>query len=104
MDKLLITVKEIKGNCPVYSVGNRIALDEGYRFNLKETDNVCMHSLSSIMPYHIALYNGVDPRKLGLSRDGKKSYVQCLDPCDYTSGGTVIFEIEKIGESEPATK
>ena len=104
MKKLLITVKEIKGNCPVYKLGNRIVLDEGYRFNLKETDNVCMHSLSSIMPYHIALYNGIDPRKLGLSRDGKKSYVQCLDPCDYTSGGTVIFEIERIGEFKPATK
>ena len=104
MDKLLINVKEIKGNCLVYSLGDRIVLDEGYRFNLKETDNVCMHSLSSIMPYHIALYNGVDPRKLGLSRDGKKAYVQCLDPCDYTNGGTVIFEIEMIGEFKPATK
>ncbi len=104
MNKLLITVKEIRGNCPVYRLGDKIVLDEGYRLNLKETDNVCMHSLSSIMPYHIALYNGVDPRKLGLSRDGKKAYVQCLDPCDYTSGGTVIFEIEKVGEPELPTK
>ena len=104
MNKLLITVKEIKGNCPVYRLGDKIVLDEGYRFNLRETDNVCMHSLSSIMPYHIALFNEVDPRKLGLCRDGKKAYVQCLDPCDYTGGGTVIFEIEKIRESEPSTK
>ena len=95
MDKLLITVKEIKGNCPVYRVGDRIVLDEGYRLNLKETNNVCMHSLSSIMPYYVALFRGVDSRKLGLSKDGKKAYVQCLDPCDYTGGGTVTFEIEK---------
>jgi uncharacterized repeat protein (TIGR04076 family) len=95
MDRLLITVKEIKGNCPVYKVGDRIVLDEGYRLNLKETDNLCMHSLSSIMPYYIALYKGVDSIELGLSKDGKKAYVQCLDPCDYTGGGTVIFEIEK---------
>ena len=54
-----------------------------------------MHSLSSIMPYYVALYRGVDSRKLGLSKDGKKAYVQCLDPCDYTGGGTVTFEIEK---------
>jgi len=26
------------------------------------------------------------------------------DPCDYTGGGTVIFEIEKIREPEPSTK
>ena len=48
MDRLLITVKEIKGNCPVYKIGDRIVLDEGYRLNLKETNNLCMHSLSSI--------------------------------------------------------
>jgi uncharacterized repeat protein (TIGR04076 family) len=65
------------------------------RLNLEETDSVCMHSLSSIMPYYVALYRGVDPKELGLSKDGKKAYVQCLDPCDHTGGGTVIFEIEK---------
>ncbi|MEE9611238.1 MAG: TIGR04076 family protein [Desulfatiglandales bacterium] len=97
MGRLIITVKEIKGNCPVYGVGNRIVLDEGYRMNLKETHNVCMHSLSSIMPYYIALFRGVKPRDLGLSRGGEKAYIQCLDPCKYTGGGTVIFEIEKQG-------
>ena len=97
MGKLLITVTEIKGHCPVYKIGDRIVLDEGYRLNLKETDNMCLHSVSSIMPYYVALYRGVDPRALGLSHDGKKAYVQCLDPCDYTGGGTVVFEIEKEG-------
>ncbi|MCF8084773.1 MAG: TIGR04076 family protein [Deltaproteobacteria bacterium] len=95
MNKLRITVKEIRGTCPVYRKGDRIVLDEGYRLNLEETDHVCMHSLSAIMPYYVALYNDVDPRKLGVSRDGKKACVQCLDPCAYTGGGTVIFEIEK---------
>ena len=83
---------------------DKIVLDEGYRFNLKETDNVCMHSLSSIMPYHIALYNGVDPKKLGLCREGRKAYVQCLDPCEYTGGGTVVFEIEKVSGPESSTR
>ncbi|MBN1843901.1 MAG: TIGR04076 family protein [Deltaproteobacteria bacterium] len=95
MDRLIITVKEIKGNCPVYQVGDKIVLDEGYRLNLKETDNMCMHSLASIMPYYVALYRGIDPRDLGLSKNGKKAHVQCLDPCEYTGGGTVIFEIER---------
>jgi len=27
MDRLVVTVKEIKGNCPVYGVGDRIVLD-----------------------------------------------------------------------------
>lgn len=101
MDKLRIIVKEVKGNCPVYSVGDKIVLDEGYRFNLDETDDVCMHSLASIMPYYVALYNDVDPQQLGLAKDGQKAYVQCLDPCKYTGGGTVIFEIEKVLRIEP---
>jgi uncharacterized repeat protein (TIGR04076 family) len=95
MGRLLITVKEIKGHCPVYKVGDRIVLDEGYRLNLKETDNMCLHSVSSIMPYYVALYRGVEPRELGLSRGGGKARLQCLDPCDYTGGGTVVFEIER---------
>ncbi|MGD9041236.1 MAG: TIGR04076 family protein [Desulfobacteraceae bacterium] len=95
MGKLLITVKEIRGHCPVYKIGDRIVLDEGYRLNLVETDSMCLHSVASILPYYIALYRGVSPRELGLSRDGKKAHVQCLDPCDYTDGGTVIFEFEK---------
>ena len=95
MAKLVIRVKEIKGRCPVYRVGDKIVLDEGYRFNLKETDNVCMHSLSSIMPYHIALYRGVNPKDIGLSKESQRAYVQCLDPCEYTGGGTVVFEIQK---------
>ena len=99
MDKLIITVKEIKHNCPVYKTGDKIVLDEGYRLNLNETNNLCMHSLSSIMPYYIALYRGVDPVTLGLSREGKKAYIQCLDPCEYTGGGTVVFEIEKLRQN-----
>jgi len=95
--RLVITVKEIRGHCPVYRAGDRIVVDDGYRLNLKETDNVCLHSLSSLMPYYVALSKGVDPVRLGLSRDGRAAYVQCLDPCDYTGGGTVVFAIEKEG-------
>ncbi len=96
MDSLIIEVVEIKGNCAVYKMGDKIVIDEGYRLNLKKTDNICMHSLSSIMPYYIALSRGVNPRTLGLSKNGKMSYIQCLDPCAYTGGGTVVFEIKKV--------
>jgi len=98
MDKLLISVKEIKGHCPVYRKSDRIVVDDGYRLNLKETDNMCMHSLASIMLYYVALYQGVIPQNLGLCQDGNKGYVQCLDLCEHTGGGTVILEIEKVSE------
>jgi len=98
MEKLIITVKEIKGRCPVYHIGDKIVLDEGYHLNLKETDHLCMHSVASLLPYYVALYRGVDPRDLGLCRQGEKAHVQCLDPCEYTGGGTVVFEIAKLSE------
>ncbi len=100
--KFIIEVISIKGNCPVYSVGDKIVLDEGYRLNLKETTNVCMHSLVSIIPYYNALYYGVSPKSLGLARedssDEEVAYVQCLDPCTITGGGTVIFKIYRAPE------
>jgi uncharacterized repeat protein (TIGR04076 family) len=88
--KLVITVVEITGSCPVYTKGDKIVFDEGYKLNLEETDAVCIHSLASILPYYNALYRGVPPEEMGLG----EGYVQCLDPVRYTGGGTVTFKIE----------
>ncbi len=93
--KLIIEVIEIDGNCPVYRMGERIVLDEGYKVNLKETDNICMHSLGSLLPYYNALAKGVSPLELGLAKEGSDAYVQCLDPKKYTGGGTVTFKISR---------
>jgi len=98
MNKLIIKVLKIKGTCPVYKVGDKIVIDEGYKLNLKETDSVCMHSLASIMPYYVALSKGVDAKTLALAREGNRAYFQCLGPCELTGGGTVIFEVE-LGKS-----
>ena len=98
MKNLIVEVKEIRGNCPVYKVGDKIVINDGYVVNLLETDAICMHSVSSIMPYYVALSRGVEPKTLGLAKlesDGKNAYVQCLDPCKYTGGGTVVFEIRR---------
>ncbi|MFQ5963170.1 MAG: TIGR04076 family protein [Candidatus Scalinduaceae bacterium] len=93
--RLTIKVKEIRGICPVYKPGEKIVIDEGYKLNMKGTDNICMHSLGSIFPYYVALSRGIAPTELGLARKGRRAYLQCLDPCEYTGGGTVIFEVVK---------
>ena len=92
---LIIRVKEIVGYCPVYKIGDTFVLEEGYKINPKKSCTICMHSLASLIPYHIALSEGVDPKKIGLAKEGEKAYVQCLDPYKHTGGGTVIFEIER---------
>ncbi len=91
---LIVKVKEIKGTCPVYSLGDSIVIREGYILDTKNSPPVCMHSLASLMPYYVALSKGISPQALGLSGTKRnRAYLQCLDPCEITGGGTVIFEI-----------
>jgi uncharacterized repeat protein (TIGR04076 family) len=94
--RLIITVKEIQGKCPVFKVGDRIVI-EGPKIVPEETDALCVHALGSMLSIVIALGRGVSFKELGLAmKEGDVGYVQCLDPGPpYTSGGTVIFEIRK---------
>ena len=94
--KLIIKVVSIRGRCPVYEVGDKITLKQGYILDPEQSALVCMHSLSSILPYYVALAKGIKAVDLGLSRGGsEEAYVQCLDPCEVTEGGTVLFEISR---------
>ena len=94
--RLVITVKEIRGNCPVFSVGDRIVI-ESPEIVPEETDALCVHALGSMLSLIIALSRGVSFRELGLAKEaGDVGYVQCLDPGPpYTPGGTVVFEIRR---------
>ena len=95
---LEIEVVEIRGTCPVHSVGDKIVVDDP-KILLNKTDALCTHALSSLLHYVLVLEHGVDPVKLGLSKKDDKShaYIQCVDPGEpYTEGGTVIFKIGKV--------
>jgi uncharacterized repeat protein (TIGR04076 family) len=95
---LEIEVYDIKGKCSVHRVGDKIMID-GPRIVLKKTDAVCVHALSSLLHYVIALDEDVDPRKLELSKDSENAYIQCVDPGEpYTDGGTVVFRSQRIGK------
>ena len=54
-----------------------------------------MPSSASLMPYSVALSRGISPVELGLAREGDVAYVQCLDPCERTGGGTVVFAVKQ---------
>ena len=100
MKKVIIRVKEIRGKCAVFKGNERIVI-EGAEINLEETDKICIHALSSLLHYVIALREGADPVKLGLAKEGKAAYVQCVDPGEpYTNGGTVVFEIVTSSEED----
>jgi uncharacterized repeat protein (TIGR04076 family) len=96
MRDLEVKIFKIKGMCPVYNEGDSFIILEGYK--LKAEKPICMHSLASIIPYYVALSHGINPKELGLTpKDENTAYVQCLDPCEYTGGGTVVFSI-KLGK------
>ena len=92
---LVIKVREIKGNCPVYKVNDSFTLKDGYKLVSKIP--LCMHSLASILPHYNALMVS-SPEKWGLAgrEDKTKAYIQCLDAQPYTDGGTAIFEISRV--------
>ncbi|MFQ6074445.1 MAG: TIGR04076 family protein [Candidatus Bathyarchaeia archaeon] len=96
MYRLIVRVKEVRGKCPVFKVGDKIVI-ESPRIIPKETDAICVHALGSMLSMITALSHGVGFRELGLSREEENvGYVQCLDPgLPYTSGGTVTFEIRR---------
>lgn len=93
MKRLTIKAVAVKGTCPVYNIGDKIVIDDGFRLNLAETDAVCMHSLASLMPYYVALSQSVTPAQLSLANEQGIACVQCLDPAECTGGGTVLFEM-----------
>jgi len=94
--KLIIRVKEIRGKCPVFKLGDRITI-ESPKIVPKETDTVCIHALGSMLTMIVALSRGISFKTLGLAtEEGNVGYVQCLDPGKpYTQGGTVLFEIRR---------
>jgi uncharacterized repeat protein (TIGR04076 family) len=93
---LIVTVKEIKGRCPTYEVGDSFTLKAGYQ--LVSNIPVCMHALGSLMPYYNALRVS-EPAQWGIEgkEDNSKAYIHCPDSVEFTDGGTVTFEISKVG-------
>jgi len=93
---LEIEVCNIEGKCPVYKEGDRMVID-GAKILLDRTDAVCVHALSTLLHYVVALEEGADPVKLGLSKSREHAFMQCVDPGEpYTEGGTVIFKCHRI--------
>lgn len=94
--RLVLTVKEVRGHCPVHKVGDKIVV-EVPKIDIANTDTLCVHALGSMLSELVPLARGASFKDLGLAvEEGNVGYVQCLDPGPpYTAGGTVIFEIRR---------
>lgn len=87
---LTVKIVRICGKCPVYEVGDKFFIRQGYKLESKIP--VCMHSLASLIPYYNAFAKGISAEELGMGKE-KKLFVQCPDPHDLTDGGTATMEI-----------
>ncbi len=95
---LEITVHEIRGRCPVHSVGDKITIVDP-EILVGKTDALCTHALATLLHYTTILEHDWCPLKLGLTKpdDPDVAYLQCVDPgMPYTDGGTVIFKCRRI--------
>jgi len=94
--RLVISVKEIRGKCPVFNLGDTIVV-ESPKIIVEKTNNVCVHAFGCMLSMIVPLSRGISFKTLGLTtEDGEKGYIQCLDPGKpYTDGGTVLFEIRR---------
>ncbi len=94
--RLIFTVKEIAGTCPVFDVGDKMIV-ESPKIVVNKTDNMCIHAVGCMLSMIVPLSRGTSFRQLGLAvGDEEKGYIQCPDPGrPYTDGGTVLFEINR---------
>lgn len=95
MKSLRVKVIKIKGYCPIYSPDAEFKILDGYKLCAER--EICMHALASLLPWYLALSRGVPPKELGLG-DQVVAYIQCPDPCEYTGGGTVVFEVRSVDD------
>lgn len=93
--RIISTVKETRGRCPVNEFGKKIA-PKSPEMRLNETDRVCLNAMPCIIHFLYALTKGVSIKEMGLGKTEEKTSIQYPNPGPpYTSGGTVMSEIRR---------
>ena len=99
LNKVVITVVDVRGYCPIYKVGDQIVID-GFYITTSKSRDVCLHALLAMSSLLSAILHGRTPKELGIGNE-KVGYLQCPDPGPpHTSGGTVLFKIELTNQSQ----
>jgi len=92
---IILEVKEVRGFCPLYKIGDKIVIKEFY-IDSKSSKNICIHFLSAAFTLLSAFIHGLSAIELGIGNIEDVAYLQCPDPGPpYTKGGTVIFELRR---------
>jgi uncharacterized repeat protein (TIGR04076 family) len=90
--RLILEVKEVRGNCAAgYKAGDKIVI-EGGSIVSGRSSNVCLYALGALLPYLTIAYRKTpEDDWINLVRE-----LQCPDPIN-----TVVFKVlrEKLGEA-----
>ena len=93
--RLIITVKEVWGRCPLYLVDDKMVI-EGFYINTKESKNICMHAFLAMSSLLSAFIHGSSAKELGIGLQEDIGHLRCPDPGPpYTKGGSVLFELRR---------
>jgi len=92
--RITYTVEEIRGNCPVYKVGDKAVFDSfppAEVVNLKESTAVCLRMIDNFV-FHLAYQHGGDELNLYLGGGVGEVRLACAMPGPpYTPCGYCIF-------------
>jgi uncharacterized repeat protein (TIGR04076 family) len=83
--RVTLTVKESRGNCPYYRVGDKIVFEDAEIIK-EESGRLCIYALTALAPYLTALCRDT-PREDWINR---KEVIQCPDV-----NRPVIFKVER---------
>jgi len=76
--RVIITVKEIHGHCPLYKTDDKITIEKFY-INSKKSGDVCLHAFAAMSTLLCALLHGASATELGMGSEEDVGYLQCPD-------------------------
>jgi uncharacterized repeat protein (TIGR04076 family) len=65
---LVMTVEEMRGDCPFFKVGRQNSIDSS-KIVVDKTDNLCAHALGRTLSMILPLSSGISFKQLGLSKE-----------------------------------
>ena len=93
--RVTATVKEMRGKCPLYALGDKIVF-EGFYIKSSQSRDICIHAFSAMSTLLSALLHGASAIDLGIGSKPDVGHVQCPDPGPpHTVGGTVVFLLKR---------
>lgn len=92
--RITVTVKEIKGSCPIHSEGDSYLVEEdGQSLRILKGEKLCIYALSSMLPFFSALSKELEKENWMAS---ESHVLQCPDPGPERGGAaTVYFEVRR---------